>query len=75
MDFTDSFPAKNIIHWDIGKCWVYAGMKKFDVAKDYQCGVLWRFMCWIKNAGVKFELTTPVKTCRFRIGLFRDKQK
>ncbi|OLS14116.1 MAG: hypothetical protein RBG13Loki_2294 [Promethearchaeota archaeon CR_4] len=63
MDFEYSFPAKNIMRWVMHKCWAYEGMKKLGVEKDYQCGVLWRVMCWIKNTGVKFEMNPIVKTC------------
>ncbi len=63
MDFTYTFPAQNVMRWVMGKCWAYAGMKKLSVEKDYQCGVLWRVICWIKNLGIKYEIHPPVKTC------------
>jgi len=63
MDFTYTFPAKNVMRWIMRTCWAYEGVKKLGVEKEYQCGVIWRVMCWIKNAGVKFKIDPPVKTC------------
>ncbi len=65
MGFTYSYPAKNVMHWVFsnGKCWAYEGMKNLGVEKEYECGVLWRVLCWIKDAGVKCEVHPPAKTC------------
>lgn len=63
MNFSYTFPAKNVMRWNMHTCWAYEGVKKLGVEKEYQCGVLWRVMCWIKNAGVKYEIDPPVKTC------------
>ncbi len=63
MDFGYSFPDKNVMRWSMHKCWAIEGVKKLGVEKEYKCGVLWRVECWLKNAGVKFEMDPPVKTC------------
>ncbi|OLS14118.1 MAG: hypothetical protein RBG13Loki_2296 [Promethearchaeota archaeon CR_4] len=63
MTFEYSFPAKNAFHWVTHTCWAYEGMKKLGVEKEFQCGPLWRVMCWFKNLGIKFEMNPLVQTC------------
>jgi hypothetical protein len=63
MGFEYSFPAKNVYHWNMQKCWAYEGMKKLGVEKEFECGPLWRMMVWFKNLGIKFETEPPVNTC------------
>jgi hypothetical protein len=65
MNFEYSFPAENIMRYKmLGKCWAAEGMKKLGVEKEYECGVLRRVMCWIKQMGVKYKMIPPVKTCQ-----------
>jgi len=64
MDFNITFPDKNVMHWAMNNCWAYEGMKKLGVEKEYDCGVLWRVTCWLKNIGVKFEMEPHIKTCQ-----------
>jgi len=65
MDFELSFPEENVLHYKfLSKCWAYEGMKKLGVEKEYECGVLYRVECWIKNLGVKYKVEPRVKTCQ-----------
>ncbi len=64
MKGTFSFPSKNLMHWTMDKCWAYEGMKKIGVEKEYECGVFYRVLCWIKDAGIKCEVDPPLKMCR-----------
>jgi len=63
MDYTISFPEKNVKHWTMNRCWAHKSVKKLGGDQEYKCGVLWRVQCWMKALGAKFEMDPPVKTC------------
>jgi len=65
MRFTYSFPEKNVLHWEwSGKdCFAYQGMQRLGVIDRYECGVLFRVLCWIESAGVKYTMKADMKGC------------
>ncbi|TFF96992.1 MAG: hypothetical protein EU547_05605, partial [Promethearchaeota archaeon] len=70
MDFHYSFPGNNCIHWEMGKCFAYEGMKKLGVEKEYDCGVIYRVSCWLKEMGLKHKIEPKIKKCLLN---FQDK--
>ncbi|MEJ2252003.1 MAG: hypothetical protein P8Y97_20380 [Candidatus Lokiarchaeota archaeon] len=63
MDFTYSFPRNNCIHWEMGKCFAYKGMKKLGIEKEYECGVIYRVSCWLKELGLKHNIEPKFRKC------------
>jgi len=63
MEFTYSFPGNNSIHWEMRKCFAYEGMKKLGVQKEYECGVIYRISCWLKELGIKHKIKPKIKKC------------
>ena len=65
MDFQYTFMDDNRIHWDMGQCWAYHGIKSMGaVAIDgYQCGVMVRVMCWLDALQVKYTLNPEICGC------------
>ncbi|MBD3194993.1 MAG: hypothetical protein GF317_08065 [Candidatus Lokiarchaeota archaeon] len=63
MDFTISFPGENRFHWDMGKCFAYEGMKRLGVEEEYECGVIYRVSCWLKELGIKHKIEPRIKNC------------
>jgi len=63
MDFNYSFPAKNLMHWEMNKCFAYEGMKRIGVKEKYECGLLYRIGCWLDTLGIKFKLEPKFEEC------------
>jgi hypothetical protein len=65
MSFSYHFPEKNVMRWGwAGKdCFAYKGMKRLEVIDRYECGVLYRVLCWFESAGVKYSVAEEVKGC------------
>lgn len=61
MDFSYSFPEKGLLCWEWPEntCFAYQGMKRMGAVDRYQCGVLYRVLCWMENAGVRCSMVTP----------------
>jgi len=63
MDFNYSFPAKNIMHWEMNKCFAYEGMKRIGLTEKYECGLLYRIGCWLDVLGIKYKLEPKFEEC------------
>ena len=65
MNFTYSFPAENVLHWEFEaqKCFAYEGIKNIGVIDQYQCGVIYRIECWFDSLGIKYSVTPHVEGC------------
>lgn len=63
MRFNYSFPGENRIHWEMGKCFAHEGMKKLGIEKEYECGVIYRVSCWLKELGLKHTIEPKVNNC------------
>jgi hypothetical protein len=63
MRFNYSFPGNNCIHWDMGTCFAYEGMKRLGIQEDYECGVVYRVSRWLKEIGLKHKIQPKVKGC------------
>ncbi len=65
MNAIFSFPRPNVFHWEFvpKKCFAYRGMSRIGVIEDYECGAIYRVLCWLDALGVKY--TDPeVVRCR-----------
>jgi hypothetical protein len=63
MDFQYSFPGNDRIHWEMNRCFAYEGMKKLGVEDEYECGVIYRVSCWLKEAGLKHKIQPKFRKC------------
>ncbi|MEJ2252241.1 MAG: DUF6125 family protein [Candidatus Lokiarchaeota archaeon] len=63
MDFRYSFPGKNCMHWEMGKCFAYEGMKKLGIQKEYECGVVYRVSCWLNELGLQHKIEPKFRKC------------
>lgn len=65
MPFTYSFPQKDILRWEWpdDSCFAYQGMKRMGVIDRYECGVIYRVMCWLENAGMKCTVIPHFEGC------------
>jgi hypothetical protein len=44
-------------------CFAYEGMKKLGVQNEYECGVIYRIKCWLKELGLKPKINPRIKKC------------
>ena len=65
MNAAMSFPGRNIMRWEFGPdgCFAYKGMNAIGVIKEYDCGVLYRIECWLKNLGIQYRMDPEIHTC------------
>ncbi len=63
MNFEYSFLEKNVMHWEMRRCFAYEGINKLGKIDEYECGVLYRVMCWLDSLKVKHTMKPRVKGC------------
>jgi len=65
MNATMSFPVENTLHWEFKtrECFAYKGMQRIGVIDEYECGVIYRIECWIRNLGIKYDVHPKVQRC------------
>ncbi|MBI5606311.1 MAG: hypothetical protein HY879_23500 [Deltaproteobacteria bacterium] len=63
MRFNYSFPADNLMAWEMERCFAYEGMKRLGVIDQYRCGVLYRIQCWFDVLGLECRFDPPVGSC------------
>ncbi len=63
MGFDYSFPAENVLHWEMKKCFAHSGMTRLGAIERYECGVIYRVACWFDSLGIKYTLTPEVGRC------------
>lgn len=65
MRFTYAFPGNDTMTWEWldDSCFAYQGMKRMGSEDRYECGVLYRVLCWLDNAGVSYACASDIKGC------------
>jgi len=63
MKFNYTFPEKNVMHWEMEKCFAYDGMLRIGVKEKYECGLIYRVCCWLDVIGVKYTLEPKINEC------------
>ena len=65
MRFTYDFPEKNILRWEWADrdCFAYTSMQRLGVIERYECGVLYRVLCWIESMGVECSVPAGLDGC------------
>jgi hypothetical protein len=63
MEFTYSYPAPNVMRWDVRRCFAFDGVTQLGVADQYQCGIFPRVETWFDVLGIKYTVTPAVGGC------------
>jgi hypothetical protein len=65
MGFSYTFPMHNVLRWEFADkaCFAYRGMQRMHVIDRYECGVLYRVLCWLDHAGIRYEVPREIKHC------------
>lgn len=65
MDFTYSFPEENLLYWEWhgNTCFAYQGMQRMGRIESYQCGVIYRVLCWMESAGAHCTVIPEFEGC------------
>jgi len=66
MGFDYDFPEENVLHWVMHRCFALEGMKMIGTYPDYECGVLYRVMCWVDTLRIDYTVDPPVGGCLMR---------
>ncbi len=68
MDFVFDYPEENVLHWKMGTCFAVEGMKMIGAYQEYECGVLFRVLCWLEAMGLQYEVEPEISGCLQRDG-------
>jgi hypothetical protein len=65
MNVRISFPSGKVFHWQFKEsdCFAYKGMKRIGVIDQYECGVIYRLMCWFDNLGIRYTVIPEISGC------------
>ncbi len=66
MDFTFSEVEPGVFRWKMNRCFALEGMKVIGAYEYYECGVLYRVLCWLDALGVSYDVEPPVHGCLMR---------
>lgn len=61
-------PDDNCIHWKWEKyqCFAYKGISQIGAIDEYDCGVIYRFECWLEALGFKCSTRPVIEKCLMR---------
>ncbi len=61
-------PAENCIHWkwDKYQCFAYKGINYIGAIDEYNCGVIYRFECWLEALGFRCSTRPVIEKCLMR---------
>lgn len=63
MEFTYSYPAPNVMRWDVRRCFAFDGVTQLGVADQYQCGIFPRIEAWFETLGIEYDVAPEVVGC------------
>ncbi|MRR59340.1 MAG: hypothetical protein EG824_14185 [Deltaproteobacteria bacterium] len=65
MSFDYTFPEKDLLRWEWkdDTCFAYQGMKRMGAIDRYECGVIFRVLCWLDNLGVGYSVEPDLSCC------------
>jgi len=66
MDFVFDFPSEDTLRWTMNRCFALEGMKMIGAYDDYECGVLYRVLCWLDALGLDYEAEPLFEGCLMR---------
>ena len=61
-------PGNNCIHWKWEKyqCFAYKGINYIGAIDEYNCGVIYRFECWLEALGFQCATRPAIEKCLMR---------
>jgi hypothetical protein len=63
MDFACSYPAPDVMRWDVRRCFAFEGVTQLGVADRYRCGIFPRVETWLETLGIRYTATPEVAGC------------
>ncbi len=65
MNASFSFPKENTFRWEFKpkSCFAYKGISRIGVIGKYECGVIYRVLCWLDSLGVTYR-APEIGRCR-----------
>ena len=74
MQFSYSYPAKNVLRGNFESCFAYEGIKQLGAIEQYQCGIFERIYSWFDGMGMKYSVSPSVAGCMMHTSgeCFRD---
>ena len=61
-------PEDSCIHWKWEKyqCFAYKGISQIGAIDGYDCGVIYRFLCWLEALGFRCSTQPVIEKCLMR---------
>jgi hypothetical protein len=61
---------ENVLHWEFApkNCFAYKGMMRIGAADGYECGVIYRLVCWFDALGLNYRVEPEITSCRMVAG-------
>ncbi|MBN1614541.1 MAG: hypothetical protein JW950_08770 [Deltaproteobacteria bacterium] len=65
-----TFQEENVMHWEFApkNCFAYKGIKRIGAIEGYECGVIYRLMCWMDSFGLKYTVEPEIDRCLMLTG-------
>lgn len=63
MKFSKSYPSENVLHWEIGECFAYSGVKKLGAIDRYKCVIFERPASWFDALEIAYTLLPKIDCC------------
>jgi hypothetical protein len=63
MEFGYSYPAPNVMRWEVRRCFAFEGVTQLGVADQYQCGIFPRVEAWFDALEIEYTVTPVVGGC------------
>jgi len=58
-------PAGSIRYrWQKNECFAYKGISRIGVISKYECGVMYRIECWMRELGLQFKANPELILCQ-----------
>jgi len=61
---------ENVLHWEFvpKNCFAYKGVKRIGVIDKYECGVIYRLVCWFDALGLTYRTMPEITACQMLSG-------
>jgi hypothetical protein len=63
MDFACTFPAPDVMRWEVRRCFAFEGVTQIGVADRYECGIFPRIEAWLDTLGIAYTVTPTAEGC------------
>ncbi len=63
MDFSYSFPAPQVMRWEVRRCFAFDGVTRLGVADRYVCGIFPRVEAWFDALAIAYTVAPVFDGC------------